>query len=463
MAANPVNWFDSLDRRLLDWLWRADRPVAGPLHYLHLFLQVSYLGLRNTWLDRVPFQANALTFITLLGLVPALALSFSLAKALGFADSLRKILFNEYTLSQREVLEYILNYVDRTHVATLGVVGLALLILSLVMTLASVEETFNRIWEVRAGRSLFRKFTDYLFVLLVCPLLVVAATAWWAGVSSNQFVRWILDMAYVGEVAGLGLQLGPFVMLVAAFIFLYLFIPNTRVPLVSAILAGFIAAFLWWVVQNMYIRFQVGVARYNAIYGGFASLPLFMIWVQVSWQVVLLGAELTRAHHVCQHGPLPAGLFPPLNSYQRQRLAFKLMYTLGRRFHNGEPPLTLDELAAALGVPNRELRQVAEDLETAGLAGDPGGQGYLQPARDLSAISLAQVLGAVSTKADLTAGDRPGEEVLNEVLGSLLAAQQGVLGEATLLDLVRSDGFRPADARAGRENPPPGEDAALPA
>lgn len=141
------DWFSETDRKILAWLWNTGRALDGPRRYLLGSLKVAYLAVRNSYLDRLPFQANALTFITLLGLVPALALSFALAKGLGFADSLEGLIINEYTASQTEVLKYIINYVQNTKVGTLGMVGLAMLVVTLVLTLSSVEETFNRIWE----------------------------------------------------------------------------------------------------------------------------------------------------------------------------------------------------------------------------------------------------------------------------------------------------------------------------
>lgn len=439
-APHEEDWLIALDRRLVAWFWRPDYPRQGPAGWGHLVLQMLYLALRGSYLGRLPFQANALTFMTLLGLVPALAISFAVAKGFGFAETLERLLVdNEFLASQAEIFRQILTYVQKTQVGTLGVVGLAVLLVTLLWTLSSVEETFNRVWEVPIQRTLLRRFTDYLSVLVICPLLVVASAAIWAGFSSNVVVRWLLGLAVLGPMAETGLSLGPFLLLTAAFVFIYLFLPNTSVPFWSALAAGLVAATLWWAVQSLYIYFQVGVARYNAIYGGFASLPLFFIWVQVSWMVLLFGNELARAHHVCLHGPLPRALLPRLTPAQRQALALRLMYRVGLRFHQGTEPLRPQDLAAELGLPLGEVERVVECLEQARILTRTDPQRRLLPARTLVGILVAEVVEAVQGHLQAPAlGDcQPGEERLFALLREAAQCGRQTLGQVNFMDLVR--------------------------
>ncbi|MCB2225254.1 MAG: YihY/virulence factor BrkB family protein [Desulfarculaceae bacterium] len=432
------DWFDRTDRDILAWMWKSDHPWAGWRHVLLKPLKVAYLALRNSYLDRLPFQANALTFITLLGLVPALAISFSLAKGLGFADALNKLLINEYTASQAKVLEYIITYVQQTKVGTLGMVGLALLVITLVLTLSSVEETFNRIWEAPHGRAWARKFTDYLSVLIICPLLVLASTGLWAGLSSHSVVQWVLESAYVGPLAQFALKLGPLVLIMAAFVFLYLFLPNTRVPFTSALMAGIVAALLWWVVQSIYIKFQVGVSRYNAIYGGFASLPLFMVWLQVSWQVLLFGAELAHAHNLVKRGTPPKAITTHLNPAQREALALGIMQKVAQSFAVGNEPWSVTRLAEALRVPKGEVWSVVDDMERAGLVAELNLEDHVIPGRSVERILVCHVLGAV--RGDLEEGREGGlrreDPALVELVGKVKAAEDQALGNLRLVDLA---------------------------
>ena len=433
-------WLENTDRKILNWLWRKSRPTKGVAMWGQYALQVAYLSLRNFFGRSLSFQASALTFITILGLVPALAISFSLAKGLGFADSMRALLINEYTEGQHQVMEYILSYVDRTNVGALGIVGLALLVTSLVLALSNAENAFNRIWDVKHTRTIFRKFTDYLSVLVICPLLIVAGTGIWAGMASNEVVQWLTNQAVIGEVASMGLRLGPLLMLALGFIFMYMFLPNTRVPLVSALIAGVVASAMWWGVQSVYIQFQVGVAKYNAIYGGFASLPLFLVWLHVSWTVVLYGAELAHTDYLCRNDMIPEAVLPPISASKRQALTLDLMMLISRRFHGGQQALPLNSLAKELGITRNQAAGAAEPLVRAGLLTPPDDNDVMMPARDLSSISARELATAVGAGIVPGADDAAADPVIGGVLAKLCNAVDGALGETTLLDLVRTPG-----------------------
>lgn len=430
-------WLENTDRKILNWLWRPGRPTNGAARIGQYSLQVAYLSLRNFFGRNLSFQASALTFITILGLVPALAISFSLAKGLGFADSMRKLLINEYTEGQHEVMEYILSYVDKTNVGALGIVGLAVLVVSLILALSNAENAFNRIWEIKQTRTIFRKFTDYLSVLVICPLMIIAATGIWAGMASNEVVQWLTNQAVIGEVANMGMRLGPLLMLAGGFIFMYMFLPNTRVPLVSALIAGLVASAMWWGVQSVYIQFQVGVAKYNAIYGGFASLPLFLVWLHVSWTVVLYGAELAHTDYLCRNDMIPEAVLPPISASKRQALTLDLMMVVARRFHGGKPALPINSLAKQLGLTRNQAAGAAESLITAGLLTLPDENDVMMPARDLSSINVRELATAVGAGLQPGADGDAADPAISGILAKLCDAVNGALGETTLLDLVR--------------------------
>ncbi len=445
------DWLQRLDRRLLNWFWQGT-PPSGWRGCLFGAARVLHLALRSSYIDRIPFSANALTFITLLGMVPALAISFSLAKGLGFANPLREfLLHNEFLSSQQEVLARIIGYVERTSVGTLGMVGLAVLVVTIVLALSNVEEVFNRIWEVRASRTLLRRFTDYVAVLVICPILVLAAAGSWAAFTSHSLVRWLLQMEVIGQVAQTGMGLMPFALLVAAFVLMYLFLPNTRIPFLSALLAGAVAAGLWWLVQSLYIAFQVGVTRYNAIYGGFASLPLFMIWLHMSWMVVLFGAELAHAHHVCRHGPLPPAVSPELGPAGRELLGLRLFFLLARSFYRGEGPCPLTEVVRELKSPWREVQVVLKRLMASGLVSEAGSSDYLQPGRSLASITPAQVWRALrGGEPPAPPGEAPRlEHLLADLLRQAECAAHQVLSRTPVLELLQAES--PAPETSGQD------------
>jgi membrane protein len=432
------DWLAQVDRNALAWLWRPQRPRTGPRAWLLLPLQVLYLALRSAYVGRLPFQASAMTFMTLLGLVPALAISFSVAKGLGYASELEKLLLNsEFTASQTEILSRIIGYVEQTQVGTLGAVGVAILLVTLDMTLASVEETFNLVWDVHQGRSWPRKFTDYLSVLAICPLFVLAATGAWAAFSSLSVVVWVQNLEWLGPLTRWGLSLGPLALLAAALVFIYLFLPNTRVPILPALLGGAVAALLWWGVQSVYIFFQIGVSRYNAIYGGFASLPLFFIWVQVSWMVLLIGNELARAAHVCLNGPLPRALEPKLQGARREWLGLRLLALVGRRFARGGPAYSPSELARDLAAPERDVSRLAADLAQAGIISLLDNCGVVQPARALEVVGLAEALEALRGPADNPDDPPASDPALDDLWRRLEQTRRKTLEGITLADLIK--------------------------
>lgn len=415
------------------WLWDASRGSGRWRGAGVRTLQVAWLSVENALNNRLPFQASALTFVTLLGMVPALALVFALAKGFGFAETLRGLLVENLSDYQREILERVLVYVENTRVGTLGAVGLVLLLGTIVTTIASVEDTFNQVWHVREQRPWGRRVTNYLSILVVVPLLVVAAAATWAGLSSNAIVTWLQEVAVIGDLTRVVLRLVPVLALCAAFSFLITYLPNTRVPVRSALVAGLVAAVLWWAMQTIYIRFQVGVAKYNAIYGGFASLPLFMAWLQVSWTIVLVGAEVAHAHHLCGTGYRPAVLARVPTPHETERLTVFLMESVAGRFDRGEPAPVAADLAPDLGLDPGEVEALASPLLARGLLAKDGEGGGLRPGRSLDHITLADVVTAVHGGSP--AEDRAGRGAI--LLDAADEERTRRLGRVTLQDLVR--------------------------
>ncbi|MBA4358824.1 MAG: hypothetical protein C0405_13985, partial [Desulfovibrio sp.] len=196
-------------------------------------------------------------------------------------------------------------------------------------------------------------------------------------------------------------------------------------------------ALLWWGVQSVYIYFQIGVARYNAIYGGFASLPLFFIWVQVSWMVLLFGNELARAAHVCVKGPLPRALEPKLQGARREWLGLRLLVLVGRRFIQGGPAYSPAELARELAAPERQVVALASDLARAGVISLLNTCGVVQPARALEAVSLAQALAAL--RGEHSSGDEPPspDPALDQLWQRLEQNRHQSLEGMTLADLIK--------------------------
>lgn len=259
-------------------------------------LRIFYLAAKGFIDNRCLLQASALTYTTLLSLVPLLALMFSILKGLGVQNTLAPILLEQLSAGSEEIVTQIIGYIDRTNVKALGALGLVGLVATAISLIGNIELALNRIWGVARTRSLGRKFSDYMSILLTCPLLFAGALGATSSIKSESFVQGILELPGMSYLVLLLAMLSPYVLMWIALTFLYSYLPNTAVRIRSALFGGIIAGTLWQLAQQGYIHFQVGVTKANAIYGAFAQLPIFLVWLYVGWNIVLLGALLSAAH-----------------------------------------------------------------------------------------------------------------------------------------------------------------------
>jgi len=247
------------------------------------------------------FRASALTFYSLLSIVPVLAMAFGLAKGFGFEKALERQLFETFQ-GQEEVVVRVMDFARSLLESTKGGViagaGLLLLFWTIIRVLGSIENSFNHIWGIKKGRSFSRKISDYLSAMLVCPVLFIVSSMVTVVIKSQVqlVVQKIALLGAISPVIFFTLRLLPYCVIWILFTFVYMFMPNTKIRFASAIFAGIVAGTLYQVFQLAYLSFQIGVAKYNAIYGSFAALPLFLVWLQLSWMIVLFGAELSFAH-----------------------------------------------------------------------------------------------------------------------------------------------------------------------
>ena len=422
----PTTWFgrrwEAMGAFLAEDLWRKELGSLSTLRALgYKGLRVVYLTLRGFHLDRCLLRASALTFITGLSIVPLLAFVFAVAKGLGAYDALLNDVIRPL-LDQhlgggvggaaavaggsevRDALEQVLLLVQDTQVSSLGTFGLAVLVYTVVKLLGSIEHTFNEIWGVHKSRSILRRLSDYLSIIVVVPILLTTATAVTTSLQSQS----ILD--YASRTLGLDLlvtyyaRFGPFVAVWIGFTFVYMFMPNTRVRTSSAILGGLVGGALWQLAQILHLRFQVGVANYSAIYSTFAALPIFMFWLYLSWTTVLLGAEVACAH---QGEPVFRQVMRARNQDPAylEAVAVRAMSRVAVTFLAGNPPLRVSVLAEELGVPERSVADALERLRDSGLISlgeDPEGVSpEVLPARDLSHIRLQDILDSLRGGGDM--------------------------------------------------------------
>lgn len=345
-------------KRLIQFLkvnmWRIDDDKLPPVkRVLFAVFKTAYLAVRFFTAKRVMTQASALTYSTLLAIVPILAVVFAIARGFGYNKYI-EVWFRNAFSSQPQVSEVIIGFVNSYLVHTksgifLGV-GLIFMLYTVMMLVSNIEQTFNEIWQVKKKRSIFRTVTDYLAMFFLFPILIVVSSGlslFWATVASS-----LPDFLLLGTAVRLLIDVSPYLLMSLVFVSLYVFMPNTHVKVKNAIVPGILAGIAMQLVQFFYIHSQLWVTGYNAIYGSFAALPLFMLWVQISWTICLFGAELTYTSQNLDYYDYDAHTDDISHRYQLM-LSALLMSRICRRFADGRRAPMADELREETGVPVR--------------------------------------------------------------------------------------------------------------
>lgn len=404
--------------------------------------QVSSLVVRDFFRDQCMLQASALTYTTLLSLVPLLALMFAILKGFGVQDFLEPLILEGLAVGSESIVTEIMTYIDNTNFGRLGAVGLVLLLVTALTLLVNIETAFNHIWGVQKNRTLVRCFTDYLSVVVVGPLLLFAAISITTSLRNQELVLRLLETEYLGDAVLVGFALLPFVAMWAAFTFLYIFMTNTKVRFGAALVGGIFGGTLWQLLQWIYVSSQVGVTRYNAIYGTMAALPIFMVWVYVSWLCVLLGLELSHAWQNLRTLRQEAAM-GEVSYASREFVTLALLLLIAEDFYRGLRPRSREDLAEELDLPPRLTQRALSDLVRLGFLNevrDETHEGELyQPGREPETLSLAMVVQALREDGESCLGRLHKKElaVVARLEQILARADRLALGELTLGGLVR--------------------------
>jgi membrane protein len=242
--------------------------------------------------DRCPIFASALSFSTLLSIVPFLAIVFAILKSMDLHTSLTPVILSNVAAGSHEIVSRILHYIHNTRVASLGLAGMVALLLTVLATLDTVEDVFNRICNLDREKAYHHKLRDYLIVIFSIPLLIALSASITTSLQHQDVVRWFLRLPGFGRVLLMLFRLTPYLSIWIALVCLFKFIPNTRISVRNALIGGLLAGTILQIAQWLLIHFQFGVSRYNAVYGTLALLPAFMIWIYTSWVIVLAGMEI---------------------------------------------------------------------------------------------------------------------------------------------------------------------------
>lgn len=392
-------------------------------------LRMTLLAFRGFKEDKCQLRASALTFYTLLSIVPVMAMAFGVAKGFGFEKMLENTL-TEQLQGQGEAITKIIQFAQQLLENTKGgiVAGVGILILfwTVIKVLGNIENSFNAIWGIKKSRTMGRKFADYLSIMLICPLLFIMSSS--VTVFVTGFIASIIEkLSFLGLIGGLIvgiIKFLPYVVIWVLFSFIYIIMPNGKVNLKSGILGGIVSGTIYQLVQWAYIAFQIGVAKFNAIYGSFAALPLFLVWLQMSWLIVLFGAEIAFSHQNDKLYEFEPDCLRASFAFKRLMLVYVLT-DMVERFINGEQASAAEEIAHRLGMPIRLVRELVFSLTECGLASevyfdDDKDNGY-QPAEDIDKYTISYVLDKVGYHG---VSDIPVKET--ELLGKLRSSLSSI-------------------------------------
>jgi membrane protein len=431
---------DTLTEKLETLLWspRADslRPALNMLVRLSRFI---YAVLRDALTSTLTLRAMGLVYVTILSVVPLIAISFSVLKGFGLHESqLRPFLdtFLEPLGPQGiELTDQVMGFVGNIRGGVLAGVGALLLFYTTVSMIKKVEDSFNYIWRVERSRSFARRFSEYLSVILVGPVIMVTAMALLATVSSNAVVAEVTSFAPIGATLVLIGKLMPYLLVSFGFTLVYWFIPNTQVNFLAAMVGGFSGGVMWATTGMFFTRFVAQSTRNADIYAGFAIVIIALIWLYVSWLILLIGAQIAFYFEHPQY--LRIG-YQRINigNKLREKIALGTMTLTAKAFRNSGKPTTIESIANSVGLPGILVQPIANRLQMAGLVQLTSNNRIL-PGRDPGQIALRDIVQAVRDpqNADIfPPGHWPAE--VNEVADELDVAMDEALADRSLYDLL---------------------------
>jgi membrane protein len=421
-SAGKKRSVQQIKSKVLDSIWDIDSSEFTRFkRALHSSIKVCLMAGHGFIESLVKLQAMALAFKTLIAVAPLLAVVFSILKAFGVHNRMEPALAEALAPlgeNGREITSHLIGFVDRMSATALGAIGLVTLFLTVLSLMGTIEEAFNYIWRVKAPRRLTRKFSDYLSVILIGPVLVFAAVTITATLQSNAFVKTLISIEPFGTVMLGLLRLVPYITVWGAFTFMYVFIPNTRVKLQSAIIGGLVGAILWATVGWGFAVFVASSTRYYVIYSSFAILLLFLLWLHIGWVIVLLGAQVAYAHQHLRFYEGERELMAQ-SAAGREKLALLMMCHIARNFYHGLPPLSVTELAAKLHLPAILVNEFMDTFQEKKILLALADEQSFVLSRDPELISVKEILDCVRGSAERRksrAGRDRDEDEIDELL-----------------------------------------------
>jgi membrane protein len=404
---NPVTWGINKVKELNDFIWHTSlSELSRRKLWVIKQLRIVVLAARGFSNDKVQLRASALTFYSLLSVIPVAAIAFSIAKGFGLDQNLEQLIIEKFQ-SQQDVLNWLLkqsrNALEETSAGYIAGVGIIILFWSVMSLLERIENSFNHIWQISTSRPWYRKFTDYLTIMLIAPVFLVLSSSVTVFINTQltDYMSTAPILDFFKPIISLLVQFLPYFLSWITLTVLFIIMPYTKVKFGSAVVAGIIAGtilqFLFWI----YIDLQFGISKLSTIYGSFAAIPLFIIWLQSSWLIVLLGAEISFANQNVSRYEFESEALN-VSNHQKRALTLLIMHLIINNFANGEKPLNSEAIALKLKIPVRLVRDIIQDLNSVNLVSmvnvGEDKQRFYQPAMDIYSITVSLVLSRLDTK-----------------------------------------------------------------
>lgn len=403
---NPISWTVDKVKRLNEMIWHSPKKGLSKWEsYTYKQLRILVLAGRGFNNDKVQLRASALTFYSMLSLVPMVAIAFAIAKGFGLDENLKQAII-ENSQFQTEITDWLLSNassaLEKTKGGYIAGIGFIVLFWSVVSLLENIENSFNHIWQVRFGRPWYRKFTDYLSFLLIAPIFIILSSSITVFISTTmtEFIEKARILAYFKPLVSFLIQFAPYILFWISMTILFIVMPNTKVKFGPALISGIIAGTVLHLLQWLYFELQFGISKLNAIYGSFAAVPLFIIWMQSSWIIVLIGAELTYANQNISRFEQEFQSLK-ISYFQKRALVLMILQRIIRNFSIGEKPLSAEDISVGLNIPVRLARDILQDLHNVDLVSiiqEEGDEQRFQPAIDINKISISYVFSRMDKK-----------------------------------------------------------------
>lgn len=386
---------------LTDGIWRVTEDEVTPLQQrLYACIKVVSLSIKQFDVDRITERASALTYSTLLSIIPILAILFAIARGFGF-DSLVESQFRSGVASQQAelIISWINSYLEHAQSGIFIGVGLVVLLWTVLILTDTIERSFNAIWQVKRPRSIMRKITDYFSMILLLPILIVVSSG--LGIFMSTYIKDMENYVVLAPIVKFLVRLIPYVLTWSMFTALFIFIPNTKVKFSHAWLPGIIAGSAFQAFQYFYINSQIWVSSYNAIYGSFAAIPMFLLWTQISWTICLLGAEMC---YISQNlssfnfGKETANISRRYHDF----FCTIILSSICKRFAVGASAYTAEELSKEHKIPIRLTKKLLYELQDMKLIletshDDKSDEIGYTPAIDINVLTVGMLLSRLDS------------------------------------------------------------------